>query len=408
MKKSTITIKTIKIILKSASGFVFGQGLYNLFILSLSFLIFNSEIKNSIVELFVFSRLISVISLLGFEKYLLKISPNIEDVNLKIILIENKHHFKKSLMVFFLLMIIMFIFNITNKENIAILFITVPIIALNEMFVYVFRGKKFYILNQFLQFGSIVISFVVLNFLNVNYIYSFSISVFISLITSYFVFRFNFKIKTNPKEAINEKYIISTKFSKSITLGTLIVLLLNGADLFFYKLFFSTNSYEYIVISKLAFISTIPLFIMNNHFVSDIGLYLNIDAVKFKQSFYKNRLFSFIGCGLIVLIFIVCNKYIYMFIDINISHHEFNKILILLLLAQLTSSLVGGVGNILMLGGRENVFMKNNLVILLTSLLAYGILIPRYNLIGLALSNSFLIIFQNSINRISVKKHFNV
>ena len=408
MKKIISIPKSLQIIFRSASGFVFGQGLYNIFILSLSYLIINHEIKDNVTELFVFSRLVSVISLLGFEKFLLKISPKLQSLNLKECLYRNKNHFKNSLLVFALLLVLIFVLGITSKENIIILLLSCPIISLNEILIYVFRGKRFYILNQFLQFGLIVSLFTIINLTNINYTYTFLISVYISLLVTCLIFKFSFK-KENFKNDIKEiEQLIPSKFRINVTLGTLMVLLLNGADLFFYKIFFSTNSHDYIVISRLAFISTIPLFIMNNHFVADIASYLKTNKEKFKRSYFKNRFFSFSGSLLIVLILVFFNKLIYSIINIGVDYRSFQIIITLLLFAQLTSSLTGGVGNILMLGGKENIFMKNNLFLLSVSLIIYGILIPTYNLLGLAISNSILIIIQNIINRLSVKKYFNV
>ena len=391
--------------IRSSIGFLLGQGIYTVFLILIAKILPNKSNIEFFIDFLVFSRTCAIISLLGYEKYVLISKTG--DSNFNVFYSIKKNSF--FLTINFLLLIslsLLFNYFIFNKDFTFVLVFSFVafLFSVNEIFVYYLRGNKKYLLNLFFQYGCFVLFFFPLYYLTYNVVLSVVLAMLV--VTSINII-FNYYEKSSLGFTDEKK--INYKFGVSVTLGVLVSLLLNGSDLFFYKLFNNRGSYDYMLLSRVSMLVGVPLVVMNNHFVVDIGQYLKVNKEKFKESYRNNRLFSFLGTLLLSVILLVFTKLFENYIELTyITIEEFNLFLIIMLVSKNLSSVVGGVNNILMLGGKEKVFLTNSLIVFFVSLVLYPFLISHYNFLGLVLANSFLLIMINCINRFSVKKGFNV
>lgn len=398
MIKSNYFIKSFK----SGIGLVLGQGIYTLFIFMLKFLIDDIDDRDYFIEILILTRLISVFSLIGIDKYSFLLSSRGMVFNLINLFNNNKKHFSIVFSGFILLDLFVcnFIFKEVSYFFLLALFI---LISLNEIQVQILLGRKKYISSQFFQHGFVVIVFTTLYLYSKSIELSILISYFSTFICTYFLLGPKVDIKNEENKSLNMNF----KFGASITSGIIVSLFLNGADLFFYKLFYSNGAYDYALLTRVSFLVTLPLIITNNHFIVDIGKHLKSDISLFAKSYKKNRQWSFIGAVLISLIITILFPLFYSNTSFNFSFKIMYICLLILMTSKCISSFFGGTNNILMFGNQSR-FLKNSVIVVVICLVVYPIIIYLYSFIGLVIGNSLILVFQNILNKRSVKKLFNV
>lgn len=404
-----LKIKSIIIIKKefgnsinSAVGLFLGQGLFTVFIFLLRFLIIGAEERDYFIELLIIGRLFAVTALIGIDKHSFLISSRDAPVNLFSLIKKNKKHF---LIILFLVLIISAVAcNTLFKQNSFIfLFSFFLLIGLNEIQIQILLGLKRLILSQFFQYGFMIVSFSILYPIIKNVSTTLFASVCGTFIVTYFVL-----MKSQIKDSsVGANLNMSFGFGFSVSAGILVSLLLNGADLFFYKLFYDFGSYDYAILTRISFIVTLPLIIANNHFVIDIGKFLLINKSKFSKAYLYNKKLSFWGSLILGLLLLLIFP---IFFNDQRFHFTFSTIyisLICLIISKCLSALFGGVNNILMYGNQK-VFLKNSSVIVVIALIIYPIFIYKLGFYGLVIGNALLLIVQNIINKNSVRRLFNV
>ena len=387
---------------KSAIGLVLGQGIFTLFIFLLKFLIDDTADRDYFIELLVITRLISVFSLIGIDKHSFLLTSRGSIFNLVSLIKSNKKHFSLVVSAFIILgfLVSYFLFKETSFLFFLVLFI---LISLNEIQIQILLGRKKYISSQFFQHGFVVLVFTIFYLYSNNIEFSIIIAYFSTLICSYFILGTKIDAEIQDVDSLKMDF----KFGASITSGIIVSLFLNGADLFFYKLFYSTGAYDYALLTRVSFLVTLPLIVTNNHFVVDIGKYLKTDVNLFAQSYKKNRQWSFIGALVMSIIVSVLFPLFYKDTSFNFSFKIMFICLIILVMSKCISAFFGGTNNILMFGNQSR-FLKNSVIVVLICLIVYPVLIYFFSFVGLVVGNSLILIFQNILNKQSVKKIFNV
>lgn len=387
---------------KSAIGLGLGQGVYTLFIYLLKFLIEDLNDRDYFIELLILARLISVFSLIGIDKYSFLLSSRGFFFNLTSLIKYNKKHFSIVILLFILLDIFICNFIFKQGSYIFLLFLFI-FISINEIQALILLGRKKLISSQFFQYGFVVILFTILYLFSKNIELSILFSYFLTVICTFLLIG----SKTGIKKPENYNLKMNFKFGASITSGIIVSLFLNGADLLFYKLFYTNGAYDYALLTRISFLVTLPLIITNNHFIVDIGKYLKSNISIFAKSYKSNRKWSFIGAVSISLIITILFPLFYFDSSFNFSFKTMYICLSILIISKCVSAFFGGTNNILMFGN-QNKFLKNSIIVVVICLVVYPLLIYSFSFIGLTIGNSLILVFQNILNRLSVKKLFNV
>ena len=350
-----------------------------------------------------------MISLYSFDKLALKEFSRNAQENISI---DFLYAFLKKMIIPYIVLYgisfsLLLVFSYDLKIESVYFLLIVPFASCIELIAYILRARGVLMTSQFIQFGLFSIIFVISLIFTDNYLLVFFLSIVIALILSIGIFYLHERNNILWRNGGVPKHFKQTSYSFNTftTISILVVMLIGGADVMIYKIFYSDYIHDYVALKRIAGLLGLPLVINNNHFVVEIVEWFNKDNKKLKEVYSRNRSSSFklaVGIFGILIIGFISAKNIWAF---ELDFIEITIMLVLLMLGMLYNNYVGGVNNLLMLCNKENVLMKNNLLALSICLVIYSVLIYYFMIWGLVISNILLLFFINYLNYSSCKKY---
>jgi len=206
------------------------------------------------------------------------------------------------------------------------------------------------------------------------------------------------KLKHTPQEAsvvdgltISYKEIVRTSFP--MTVSFLSLLIMQSVDVLILKSYFNYEIIAYYgVVIKISTLTGIVLLSTNAMIAPHISeLYFSNQFEKLHTLINKSIKINFILTVPIILFLVCFSEFILSFFGENyiIAKHT----LIIVLVGQIANAMSGSVGIYLNMTGRQKVFQKILLVALVLNVILNLILIPKYDMIGAAISTAISLVF---------------
>lgn len=201
---------------------------------------------------------------------------------------------------------------------------------------------------------------------------------------------------------------ILLKYSKTLIFVRFILMLINKIDKFMLAYFMTTQivgiySLSYFVSKLIAF----PLHSTNMIMSATIS-----ELIEQKKENLLNKIYSFVTKFItIISLPIVVTTISFPNVILNFFGEEYLEgkyVLIILVLTQFFNVLVGAVGQLLSMSGKEKILLRNNIILIFLNIILNLILIPKFGMTGAAIATSISILFVNLISLIDIKIQLNI
>lgn len=275
---------------------------------------------------------------------------------------------------------------------------------LSEIFKNLFRYLFFFL-------GVLIIYFYSANELLLNvFVMSFALLAILSTLVIIVKFRSDFFLpkngKENKKSSVTFKHIVKTSYP--MTLSYLSLLFMQSIDVFILKSYYDYNVIAYYgIVIKLSMLTGIVLTSINAIIAPKISkLYYSNNILELKTIINKSILINLILTLPIIIVLIVFPKFILNFFGENYT--KASVVLTIVLAGQLINTFSGSVGIYLNMTGRQKVFQKIVLIAVSINLILNVILIPRYEMIGAAISTAISLSFWNIAGAVWIYRKDNI
>ncbi len=306
--------------------------------------------------------------------------------------------------------------DLFNDPKLEQYFFVFPFLLITAVFLNynsnLFKGQKrvllFSIVSSFLNNFILICSlFVVFNWYSNDELYlilGFLFSLIIALIVSFYKI-FPIKYESTIK-SISTKKLLTLSYPMMLSSSMIyIIFSIDTLMLGFFEL--SENVGIYRVITQVSSINTIFLIVFGTIIGPKISnLYSEGKHEELKQVIKKSSKLIFFVTLPILLIVVVFSKQILMFFGVEYMKGYYA--LILLSFCQFTYAVSGFVDLILNMTGRQKIFGKITVISAVVNLLLNVVLIPKFGIMGAAISTGFSILLTNTIALIYIKRDMNI
>ena len=288
-------------------------------------------------------------------------------------------------------------------KNIAIFLIP---FLLHEIILYFFIArKKFFVFGLFMFvlpnvfFISFLFVFKKLLYQDINITFLYGLSFLTTLLIEISHIYKPFKI---AKDIISYKEI-ATNSLVMMTSG-LLLLLLNTTNVFMLGIMSTSKSVGiYNASYKIGLLTLLVLASVNLIIGPKIAeLYHNNKLLELKKTIHQSTRLVTIATLPIVLFLIIFNKDVLSFLGKN--YQDGSVVLIIISFASFFSTMSGNVDQILNMSNNQNILVKINLVCLFINIFLCFILIPKYDIVGAAISSMISSVLMNFLSNIYIKK----
>ncbi|MBT8265595.1 MAG: polysaccharide biosynthesis C-terminal domain-containing protein [Bacteroidia bacterium] len=241
------------------------------------------------------------------------------------------------------------------------------------------------------RFGLLLIFVLALVYFNaIDYLLEAFIISFL-LLSAYSTFLIVFKMRRlkTVKDAYNISYKEILKVSFPMSFSLISLLIMQSFDIYVLEKFFSFKTVAYYGIAiKISAVVGIILTSINATIAPQISkLFFADEMSNLRQVIKKATTLNVILTIPLILFLIIFSNYILSFFGSNYILAQ--QALYIILFGQIINALCGPVGLYLNMTGRQNLFQKVLLIALVINIVMNLVLIPKYEMIGAAISTAF-------------------
>ena len=302
-----------------------------------------------------------------------------------------------------------------DQDNIAVfdlVIMTILPFAFTILNIEILRGFKFLYLSELFRnifrYGVLLIVVILLVLLNkVQYILDAYVALFLSL----FLFSTAIIIKTirsktfldiNKQEKLKFKDIVRVSFPMSFSFISLLIM--QSCDVFLLEQYYSFAIVAYYGVAiKISTIISIILSSINATIAPKISkLFFENNMIQLGNVIKKATLLNFILSLPIIIVLILFSDYILSFF--GDSYVVVSSALYIILIGQTFNALCGPVGLYFNMTGKQNYFQRIVFLALIINIILNIILIPKFEMIGAAISTAFSFVLWNVVGVVYIYK----